>query len=138
VQQFKAWLPHVRCTCGERLHFVERASRQIGAAAVWEMQCTGACAPVHLATSPSLFGNDFEINYELQHGCETCAVPFDRLNDLMRYVGLGQLSTRDNNSMKARAHSALPSLVLSHHPWSHRSHPSFPTLTLRPPRGPLC
>ena len=107
VEQFKAWLPGFHCRCGERFRYIERGSRQVGAAAVWEVQCAGGCAPLHLATSPSLFSDDYEINYTLQHGCELCAVPFGRASDLLRYAGLGQLSERDNNATKAELEQPL-------------------------------
>mmetsp|Transcript_29028 Transcript_29028/g.72402 ORF Transcript_29028/g.72402 Transcript_29028/m.72402 type:complete len:692 (-) Transcript_29028:19-2094(-) len=107
LEQFQTWLNVCHCSCGENLRFNVRGSRQIGVAAFWEVQCTGGCAPVPLQTSKSLFGDDFESNYVLQHGSEVCAVKFDHMNDLLRYADFGILSSRDNVSTKEECEQPL-------------------------------
>ena len=126
VQQFKSWLPHFHCSCGERFKFVDAGSRTVGAAAVWELKCCGGCAPVHLATSASLWEDDFEVNYDLQLASETCPIIFGRLNDMLRFVGLGQLSMRDNNRTKAECEQPLANQA------------SVPPLPPTPSPFPLC
>jgi hypothetical protein len=37
----RSWLPHFHCSCGERFKFVESGSCQVGASAIWELQCAG-------------------------------------------------------------------------------------------------
>ena len=61
----------------------------MGGAAIWNVKCKGGCGEdlAPLKTSAPLYNNDFEINHALNFGAVTCAVPFQRLNQLLRTVG---------------------------------------------------
>jgi hypothetical protein len=56
---------------------------------VWGIKCLGRCgeAVPPLKTSVSLYGDDFEINHQINYATISCAVPFERLNDFMRTIG---------------------------------------------------
>ena len=61
----------------------------MGGAAVWNVKCKGGCGEdlAPLKTSTPLHGDDFEINTMLNFAAVSCAVPFTRLNELLRTVG---------------------------------------------------
>ena len=56
---------------------------------MWGIKCLGRCgeAVPPLKTSVSLYGDDFEINHQINYATISCAVPFERLNDFMRTIG---------------------------------------------------
>ena len=66
---------------------------QVGGAAVWAFKCQGRCgeAVPPLKTSASLYGDDFEINHQINFATSSCAVPFERVTDFMRTIGYGAL-----------------------------------------------
>lgn len=90
---------------------------QVGAAAIWQVRCVSGCdLPAPLHTSESLFLDDYEINYKLAVHANTVPVPPGRLNDLLRLVGMGKLSSTTTSSTKSEiepilAHDAQESMA---------------------------
>ena len=60
-----------------------------------------------MQSSPTLFGNDYEINYSLQLSTVACAVQFPRLNESLKLLGMGQLSKADQTSTQREAEQPL-------------------------------
>ena len=60
---------------------------------MWAIKCQGRCgeAVPPLKTSASLYGDDFEINHQINFATSSCAVPFERAIDFMRTIGYGAL-----------------------------------------------
>ena len=71
------------------------------------MRCAGGCAPIALQSSPTLFGDDYEINYTLQLSSVVCAVPFPRLNDMLKLLGMRQLSKADSTATQRESEQPL-------------------------------
>jgi hypothetical protein len=81
--------------------------RQVGTAAFWAVRCTGGCTPTALQTSAKLHVDDYETNYLLQLSCGVCAVPFPRLNEALKFVGLGQLMAKDQTAAQRESEQVL-------------------------------
>ena len=114
VKQFAAFISGCACVrCKQPLAFDTRKSLQVGVAAQWTAVCTNpACwaLPLSLRTSEAdvaPFEDDFKLNRKTSYAAITCAVNHIRVNDMLRTIGLGQLTSRAHYRTKEELEAPL-------------------------------
>ena len=90
----------LRCLCGGRLAFCNKASSQVGVGAAWTFVCERSCKLPPRETGKRLHGDDYMLNSKLNYACITCAIPFERLVACLTVLGTRAPSTTDHYMLK--------------------------------------